>query len=408
MTPNQIASLNPGQELHDKDSTYSVKGLHIRKDQKGRTGFFLHYTTRTGVRRRPKIGDYPMLSISQARQAATALLTIVSSGGDPVLDWRAKRSEKTVSALFDAVFKSHWDKPRFQESGWARECKNLFKKNIEPDLGPKRPTDVTAAVVRSWHASFEERPYAGNRSLEVLSKMFNYAIEQEWLPQGANPCPLIKPFTEKKRTRYATVEELQKIVAILNRQQPKTPEACAFLFTLLLSGSRPRALERATWADLQIVTGSSGQTWGLLSVEGKTSQATGNKEVIILPPAAMQFIDKLPRRVIDQRIFGIKMPKHLWAKIQSEVGCGDLWARDFRRLFATVGLSHGVDLGVVGGLLNHSSQQTTLIYAKLLQTTKMHAANQIAESIQNIISTQESPIDISPAHPPLLPKPTAD
>jgi hypothetical protein len=82
---------------------------------------------------------------------------------------------------------------------------------------------------------------------------------------------------------------------------------------------------------------------------------------------------------------GIKMPRAFWKRIQNETGCKDLWARDLRRTMATVGLSNGVALGVIGKLLNHKSNQTTEIYAKAFETKKIEAVEVIADELVQII-----------------------
>lgn len=294
------------------------------------------------------------------------------------------RSHKTVAKLFEATYLGHWSKSRFQVSGWGREARNLYKKNIAPHFENDDILSLSAKRVRSWHMEFAERaPVSGNRSLEVLSKMFQYAEEQEWLPQNVNPCNLVARHKERSRKRFASVEELALIGTILLREQKEFPQAVAFLQLLLFTGARPRSLERATWDQLKRVT-KDGVVYGVLSFEGKM----GNEE-LILPPQALSIIENLPKTrsgLTSNKIIGCKMPRRLWKKIKDEAGCGDLWARDFRRTFATLGFSGGLNVGTVSELLNHKSAQTTKVYAKLFDSAKLDAVSDIANKIDKLFA----------------------
>jgi len=231
-----------------------------------------------------------------------------------------------------------------------------------------------------------KHPVTANRSLEVLSKMMSFAEEFGLKALGTNPCKLTK-FKAKKRNRYATVDEIRSIAAILDREAEANPSAVAFIYLLMFTGSRPRAIERATWSQLKHTT-INGQKYGMLTFQGKTSEETGEVETVVLPPQAMMAIDKLPK-VRGGTITGINMPRRLWRKIQEEVGCQDLWMRDLRRTFATIGMSDGIGASTIGEVLNHRSTQTTKIYAKLMQNSKMEAASQIANQMAKLMLNEE-------------------
>jgi integrase len=98
----------------------------------------------------------------------------------------------------------------------------------------------------------------------------------------------------------------------------------------------------------------------------------------------MDMIKNLPKRQ-DGLIFGIGLPGYLWRKIRKEAGCEDLWARDFRRTFATVGMSNKVDMKVIGKLLNHHSQQTTDRYALLDNSARLEAVSAISAKLDSIL-----------------------
>ncbi len=284
-----------------------------------------------------------------------------------------------IDELFGKCFADHWDCPRFNLSGHATEVCNKYKNHIKPAFGDKDYLSVTRVMLRDFHKSFAKTPVTGNRLLEIISKLYKFSIEREWNAGGYNPVIGIKHFTERKRRRYASEEEIKKVGEILDRRYEEEPIEITFLYALLFTGARPRSIERAKWSEL-----SQSNSFGVLVFEGKSTEATGDPESVILPPKIMEMIHKLPKRQ-DGLIFGIPLPGYLWRKIRKEAGCEDLWARDFRRTFATVGMSNKVDMKVIGKLLNHHSTQTTDRYALLDDSARLEAVTAIASKLDSIL-----------------------
>lgn len=382
---SELRAATPGQTLWDKDEKTSVRGLHVRVLPDSSKHFFLYYRTRGGRQRKPKIGIFGDITLAEARRRATTLLAKVSIGEDPMSDWATEKREMTVLELFEATVKGHWSKEAERGSKWAsKEVHNLFKNHLKSTFGTLRLSEVTPLRVREWHAKYEDDGvYVANRALQVLSRMFNFAEEQELRNQHTNPCRLVKSHPEKKRKRFASKLEMQKIAPILEREAVKFPTGVAFLYLLMFSGSRPSAIERAEWSQLKEFE-VNGESYGILTFKGKNSGKTGQNEEVVLPPQAMRVMEWLPR-IEGRTITGIKMPRKLWNRVKKEAGCEDLWARDWRRTFATVGMSNGVNMSAISELLNHETEQTTKIYAKLLGDTKVEMAMKIASNVDRIM-----------------------
>lgn len=378
---NQIKAMAPGQTLLDKGDRASVQGLQIRAHA-SKISFLLYYRTKEGVQRRPRIGDFGPITLAQARAIAKDILDRVARGEDPQGDWRKARGEMTVKDLFQKFHREYWDCPRYRKSGWEREVLNLFKANIEKRFGSTRISAVSRADVKEWLSQYESVPYTGNRSLEVLNKLYNLAEEDGIVPRGTNPCWKIKAFPERKRERFAAPEELSRLLSILERDATDSPEAVAFIYLILFTGSRPSGLERAMRKDLRREI-YEGQERGVLSFEGKGSAESGQSEKVIVPPIALEMLDRLPLRK-DGLLLGIKNPRRYWLSVRKELGSPDLWVRDLRRTFATVGMSGGVTKDVIGKLLNHTSTQTTDIYAKLDMSARFEASDRIAARIREV------------------------
>lgn len=288
-----------------------------------------------------------------------------------------------VDELFTACFTEHWNCERYRISGHAKEVKAKYGRHVSPTFGPMEYLGITRSQVREWHGAKRETPVTANRSIEILSRMYRFSVEKEWNQHGFNPCQSIKHFTERKRKRYASEDEIQIIGAILNRKMISYPVEMTFLFTLLYTGARPRSIERAMWRDLC----ETKDGYGVLTFDGKSTAETGDEESVIIPPDILKMLKKLPPA--NGLIFGIPLPSYLWRKIRAEAGCPDLWARDLRRTFATIGMSNNVEIGVIGELLNHHSTNTTKRYAKLDNRARVTAVGQISDKMNSILKVEK-------------------
>jgi integrase len=388
MNLNDIRDAQPNTLIWDKEDRNSVTGLHLKVSPTGKKVFMLYYRAKTGKQRRIKIGGFPEITLAEARSRAKPILAKVSLGEDPKADWDKSRAENkikelTVGDLYAKTLNEYWSKDRFIKSGWKKDVEGFWRNNLEETFGKMAAIKVTPAVIRKWHMGLEDKAFAANRSLEVLSRVFNYAEETELRPIGSNPCTAVEHFQERKRKRFGTLDEAKKLFELLDAKKEKSPASVAFLYTLIHTGARPISIEEAKWDDLTVIE-KDGACYGILRFHGKSTDATGYEETVILPPTIMKIVETLPR-IQGGKIFNCKMPKKLWQNVRASAGCEDLWARDFRRFFASVGMSLGVNVGTIGELLNHSSTQTTKTYAALMDEARITAVASISNHIDKIL-----------------------
>lgn len=383
-----IKDAKPNSIIWDREDKACVRGLHLKTADSGKQTWMLFYRTKWGQQRRPKIGDYPAIGLHDARKRAKELLDLVAKGEDPKGLWDEKREEFTLNDLFAECFKKHWNTTRFIKSGHAGEVSKLYENHLKNRFGSMRLSELTPGQIKSWHDSMVRTPIAGNRALEVLSKMFNLAISWEILPLGLNPVKPVKHHPERKRIRYAGEEELKKIGQILDEEMKEHRAEVTFLYLLMYTGARPRAIERGLRSQIKEAVALD-RRYGLMTYDGKTTEATGLEETIVFPPQAMDLLDQLPAPK-DGTLTGVKMPAMLWKRVREKAGCSDLWARDFRRTFASMGLSYGLDPVVVGELQNHKSAQTRMLYQKLLPSVRASACSSIADKLDFIMKEEKT------------------
>lgn len=357
-----INAAKPGTILRDT----MVTGLHMRVQAKKRI-FYLYFRTKTGIERRPKIGEYPTISLPQARDLAKRMLLAVAAGHDPVREREVSRAAPTVNDLCDRYLEDY--APRKKS---YREDQRLIEKVVRGFLGRAKVADVQFEHVQNLHRRMKATPYQANRVAALLSKIFNLAERWRMRPQHSNPCRHLERYREARRRRKMSAPEAAAISACLKRYEATRPASVAFLHLLILSGARKSEIARAR------------PEW----IEGSTlwlpDSKTGPKPVH-LPPQAMAIIEKLPKTE-DGTLLGIADPSNLWKLVRVEAGCPDLRIHDLRRTFASAALSLGYSLAQVGELLGHASTQTTSGYAYLMEEPALKAAGAIASKLEEMMT----------------------
>lgn len=371
LTNTAIDALESGKTIRDD----AVPGLHVI-NKSGKRGFYLYFRTKTGDERRPKLGEYGILTLAEARELARSMLAEVAKGGDPVADRKKAKGAPVMEDLWSHCKSTIWNRG----VQWDREVERIYHAYVSPKLGRSRVRDLQYPEISGLHSSLKGTPNQANRALAVVSRMFNEAERLGWRDINSNPCGQVERYTELKRKRYARPEEISAIGPLLEAEAARNPAAVAFLYLLMFSGARPSEIARATWKQVERIE-RDGQVYGVLRIATGKNQDERN---VFLPPQAMAVLDRLPKNTPS--ITGLAdTPKKVWDRVRKAAGCKDLWARDWRRTFATQALSNGMAIGVVAELLGHKSTQTTKVYAKLMEDPALQAAASVAGHMEKLL-----------------------
>jgi integrase len=352
----------PGSVLKDNQ----VKGLQLRTFNGGK--YWYVYYRINGQQRKPKIGQWPTLTLSQARDAARQMLAKVAQGQDPSKDRVGIRQAPTVKDLADRYMREHGNQ--------KKDCRNdegRWRIHILPAIGNYRLQQVTRQDI-IWlvdrigiHSQVNR-----NRVLAMLSKAFNLAKAWGWY-EGDNPCRQIKKSPEIARKPYLNSSQLTSLIQCLKFRKKRWPSVVALFQLIIMTGSRLNELQTAKWCYLQE---------GALHLP---DSKTGEKK-IYLSPEALAIINSQPR--INEYIFpGLHGKGHLcnpykaWNEIRQAAGLPWLRIHDLRHNYAAIALSAGLELSQIGELLGHRSTQTTKRYASLKDDAARHAAERISKAI---------------------------
>jgi integrase len=352
-------------------------GFGVRVSARGRRSYFIQSRLPNGRQISVTLGAHGQMTCEQARNLATQMLAKARAGIDPADERRAarrvehdRRAAPTMKELAVRYLTEHAE-PKKRPSS-IRADKSLLKTIILPALGRKRVADVTHADVERLHRAHRQSPYAANRAVALLAKMFSLAVR--WHLRGDNPCKGIERFQEIKRQRYLTPAELQRLAKALQRRK-EDPASSAIAF-LLLTGCRRGEALKARWLDFEFEQG----IW--LKPGATTKRRTDHR--LPLSPAALQLLAELGRS--SEFVFPGRKPnsalveiKACWRSVCAEAGIVNCRLHDLRHTHASILASSGISLPIIGALLGHTQASTTHRYSHLFDDPLREAAGRVGD-----------------------------
>ena len=379
LTKRGIEAMDPaGKDYFVWDSELS--GFGIRVFPSDRKQFVLQY--RYGrISRRMALGRFGAITPDQARGLALEALVKIRNNIDPLAEKRARRTALLVRELAARFDEEHI--AVHLKASTAKEYRRNLKLFILPAIGHLRIIDVTRSDVAKYHHDWRHRPYQANRNLEIISKMFNLAELWGLRPDGTNPRRHIKKYPERKRERYFSEGEMKAIGRVLNEmaiERIELSSAIAAVRLLLLTGCRLNEIMTLQWDHVDFPAKA------LRLPDSKTGA-----KVVQLGDAAISVLHKIERIEDNPFVITGRNPgAHLtdlqpfWQRVRGRAGLKDARVHDLRHTFASVAVSNGHSLPMIGKLLGHTQVQTTARYAHLANIPLLRAANDVT----NLISLQ--------------------
>src|SRR5262249_28659769 len=158
------------------------------------------------------IGTYPQLGLADAREKAREVLWRAAKGEDPAAEKKRGRQAETFRDLAERYLDEH---AKANKRSWKAD-RNILYKDLIPRFGSRKAAEISRREIRDLlHAIAERAPIQANRTLEIVRKLFNWAIGEELIEN--NPCDHIgKPSPENQRTRVLTSDEIRRLWAALD------------------------------------------------------------------------------------------------------------------------------------------------------------------------------------------------
>jgi hypothetical protein len=209
ITKRVVDGLKPDMSVWDSE----LSGFGVRCQRRDRV-YFLK-TRVNGRQRWLTIGKHGApWTPDTARREARAFLGDIAKGVDPTAN-KAKGARLTLHQLADKYLLEHVERKR--KPGTARHYRDCLTRLVVPRLGKRAVTEIRRSDVAKWHRDLHETPYQANRALAVMSAMFSFAEECEFIPPDSNPCRGVEKYPEEGRERFLTNEEISRLSAAFEK-----------------------------------------------------------------------------------------------------------------------------------------------------------------------------------------------
>jgi len=354
-TKEKLIKIEPPKIQRDTYRDAKEKGLILLVSYGGSKVFYLYKKINNKVYR-VKIGDFPDLSIAEAREKAAELKNSITKGNNQKTSYSNPFDKMTFKELFDKYIN---DYAKHNTKCWKetisemdRRAKHLYDRKIhtikKEDIY-KIFNDTTLKVSK----------IRANRFLGGLSPIFNKAIEWGW--EGINPAAGIKKHKEKSRDRYLKSEEIPRFFAALDEEKNELIKD--FILMSLYTGARKSNVLSMDWKN----TSFDDKTWYIADTKN------GDPQLVPLVDEAMAILERRKAESISEWVFPsknsksghLKEPKKVWRAILQRAGIKDFRLHDLRRTMGSWMARTGASQYVIGKSLNHKSPNSTAIYARL-------------------------------------------
>jgi integrase len=218
-------------------------------------------------------------------------------------------------------------------------------------------------------------PVRANRVGEVLRKMFSLAVGWGW--REDNPASGFRRRLENERERFLTPEEIGRLAKALDAAEDQ--RAAGIIRLCMLTGARVGEVRQARFEQFNLDLGS----WS------KPAAATKQRKIHRIP------ISNEVATIVRQRqllvpsgnpwLFPSDTPgqpvqeiRRFWRAIQTEADLPGVRVHDLRHTFASLLVSGGASLEMIGKLLGHTQMQTTQRYAHLMDSPLREGLDTVA------------------------------
>ena len=392
---------------HDTKTT----GLQIRVSASGVKTFSLYRRIKGGSPERVTLGRYPEMSIEQARRKSAEINAAIEFGANPAEVKRAHKGELTFGDLFKQYLNRH---AKTRKRTWEDD-EQRYQQYLEKPLGSKKLSSITRQSISLIHSDITKagHPVVANRVLALISTVFGRTLE--WGLVESNPARGIRRNPEKSRDRFLQSNELPRFFTSL-AEEPNSTVRDYFLLSLLTGARRSNVLAMR-WADINLDEGiwripetKNGTPQNVtlspeaLAILGSRRQATERGATYVFPghgrtghlmephkgwlrifdrDELTQLVDILKtegRQLAEATdpVTGDPITESIEAKLArarrlakqlginiDDVRIQNLRIHDLRRTLGSWQAKTGASMAIIGKSLNHKSQQTTAIYARL-------------------------------------------
>ncbi|MFT0892773.1 tyrosine-type recombinase/integrase [Pseudochelatococcus sp. G4_1912] len=211
------------------------------------------------------IGEYPEITLADARDARIAARALLKEGKDPSAEKRKRPAVPDTKTTFESLArewhdlnKDHWTTTH------AYEVMHSLERDVFPKLGTRQITTITAPEVLEALRLIEARPAieTARRVRQRMSAVFVYAIASG-LAENDPAAIVEKALKPLKRGRQPALTDLNQAREILRRadETPGKPPTKLALRLLALTALRPGTLITTPWSEMEKIDWNGTPIW---------------------------------------------------------------------------------------------------------------------------------------------------
>jgi integrase len=240
------------QEVWDQQQ----RGFGCRVSKHGHVSFFAMRRPRGSSKSvRIKLGDFPAMPLSEARQRARALLMELQDGVDP----RARRAAEARAAAREtassfANVAENFIVRHVRSKRTARAIERLIRRELIPRWGERPIASITRADVIALVDEIVDRGHLGmaHQVFIYTRRLFGWAIPRYDLENAPTDHVSIKDLAGARKPRQRVLDDREIRLLWAATDGPEATYYGAFARMLLLSGARRSELGRAPWAEFDL------------------------------------------------------------------------------------------------------------------------------------------------------------
>lgn len=234
------------------------KGLHLLVRSNGSKLWQVRYR-HGGKQKTASLGQYPEVSLQEARDKRDALRRTVAAGVDPIQAKREELAAKQARQLhtFEAVAREWWAAWKAARSdNHVEYVMRRLEQNVFPVLGARPIDEIQAPELVAMAKAVAARGALdiAKRCLQMCSQVFRYAIAHGQATR--NPATDIKPsdiLPSRAKVNYARIDtrELPDLLRKIEAYQG-TPTTRLAMKLMALTFVRTGELIGARWAEFDL------------------------------------------------------------------------------------------------------------------------------------------------------------
>ena len=273
LTDALIRSITPRDNGRLEVADLRATGLSFRITSNGaRSWCFRFRDPRSGKTSRATLGEYPTISLAEARERADAMRRQVAAGENPVERKRREReaaTHRTFQVLADRYLNEH--ARRHKRSASADE-RNL-RLHVLPKWGKRRYDEIGRADVIEIVEGLVTagKPTLANRVQALVSSVFSFAMDADLV--NGNPCArLRRRGVERIGRRVLSDDEIRLFWDGIVRK-PVSQRVGLALRLILLTGVRSGEAAGMALAELENINEKGRARWIIPAARSKNGRA---------------------------------------------------------------------------------------------------------------------------------------